>query len=219
MLRQMLNTTLERSPRGDESCSEQQNQHNQFVLASKLFMLGSGERSELELGLAQSGDMNCCSRVSARGLTGFDGIHVIDLQADQFVGVEIPCVVATRTGRSPSMDPLSMSDDEHRISDINLLNLAPANEVFTNGIYDAYPFVEKNDFWFYENEKSSPAKSGAPQDCIDATFNTIFVKTSGAKAKTQNDDYKGESDIARGSIDIRVRHEISFSQNGEGFLR
>ena len=216
---QMLSTTLERSPRGDKSSSEEQNEKNQFVLASKLFMLRSGKRSELELGLAQSGDMNCCSRESTGGFTCLDGVHVIYFQADQFVRVEVPCVVATRTGRSPSMDPLSMSDDEHRISDINLLDLAPANEVFGYGIDDAYSFVEKNDFWLYENEKSGPAKSGAPENGIDSTFNTIFVKTSGAKANTQNDDSKCESDIARGSIDIGVRHEISFSQNGEGFLR
>ena len=149
------------------------------------------------------------SGISTRGFTWSDDVFRTNVHAANFAGMDAASMVATGSWSSPSKDFLTIaSNDRSAVTSLNILDVAPTDGVFLDGVRNGYAFVENNNFGFINDEVNHAAKADRPNGSNEAASKAGAHPSLDIESDYQNQNYSSTESARLGSEDFGATHAL-----------
>ncbi|MBU3716602.1 MAG: hypothetical protein FGM63_06205 [Candidatus Nanopelagicaceae bacterium] len=167
-----------------------------------------------------SSDSRCSSRISARAISSSDYVALFKIKPTHFALVDGTAVVATRSGRSESLNLSLLSfpivgNDAHGVTGLDFLNILPPNHVTSERINDDESFVVENHRGMKKELVGKSATKCAPdrryEPAGEAVVKEVYVGQGAEKKEAQ----EGKKIRAGRPEELAICHEDIFSRATE----
>ena len=165
------------------------------------------EVATFELFQSRQNQMFGDARIGARRFTWSDDSNGTNIHSTNFAGMNTARVVSTGSWSSPSEDFFTVTSDYgHAVASFDVINLAPADRVFLDGVRNGYAFIEDRDFGAVDNQINDTAKAGRPDSRNDAASGSAAEPRLNIQSQNQKQNETGTESARFGSEDFGIAH-------------
>lgn len=172
--------------------------------------------------LIDSATSDCCRRtgIGSGAVAGANDIAIFEIESAHLALMDRSAVVSARSGRGKSLD-LSLlslpvvSDDAHRVSSLDLLDILPTNLMAGKRINNHQSFVVEDDSWMKEDLIGESASKERPGASDNSTCESVVKEVHVSKRAEEKETQEGKNVRARGSEELAIVHKGIFSRARE----
>lgn len=158
-----------------------------------------------ECAQSQVGEMFGYAGVATRGFSWADDSFSSDIHSANFAGMNASAVIAAGSWSSPSKDFATIFGlDGHAVPSFDVLNIAPADRVFLDGVRNGYALVEEKNFGFVNNEIDNSGYEGRPNRCDETAFPATREPGLNIETEYQYENYRRTDGTALRSEEFNV---------------
>ena len=216
MRRPMSNLLISRDlllEKGKQNRKRDKCYENNESVSIKFGNVSSTDSLTLSEGIkSNSRKSNSYARVAARRFASAHAVGVGDLKSSDLSGVNSSAVISAWGLSGPRMDFLTTDGDIHRVFNVDLLNLIPANRSFTKRVSDCDAFIKDAHLGADKAEMKEVADQQRPTQGCDEAINSLDQETLRGDTGTEKIDANGEEVTTSCSVDLRISHVNSLSR-------
>jgi hypothetical protein len=152
------------------------------------------------------------ARVTTRRFTSTHAVGIWDLQSSDLSGMNSSAVIPTWGLSRPRVDFLTSNADIHRVFNVDLLDLIPANGSFAKRVSDCDALIKDGHLGADKAEMKEVADQQAPTKGCVKTSDTLKKETLRSYSSAEKIDTDSEEVTTSCSVDLQISHANSLSR-------
>ena len=159
-----------------------------------------------------SSNINCHTRMGARGFTGSHHGSVINFHSSDFAGMNTPSVVSARGWSSPSIKMFAQIKNGHGVFAFDFFNIIPAKTHSGKWVMKRQAFSKKDYLWSDEYGVSNLRSEKTPKNSLKNCYPALVHKTLDDENQRSNKNNRTAGKGTAGAKSFTSAHSAIFSR-------